>query len=238
MKTFWDLPKPVREKIYRLVLVAEEQPVDFEAYKKICGYTGVFTDSLCKTNKPVRVECPSFLRVSRKVEREASPIFFGENTFALSKPDTLNTWKRFAMPRHSKQIRKVAISSWKESSSGSHDGAFKAFRTLPVLETLTFCIDEEKELEGLLAHHKWQPTYRSIKWDPIIGFGPQVNLQLLRLDGIAGLRSLRGLREVNFLRDLSISSEDPGNVGSMSGGFLETVVKKEIMQPRSSKNAQ
>jgi hypothetical protein len=61
---------------------------------------------------------------------------------------------------------------------------------------------------------------------------------LLRLDGIAGLRSLRGLREVNFLRDLSISSEDPGNVGSMSGGFLETVVKKEIMQPRSSKNAQ
>ena len=52
-----------------------------------------------------------------------------------------------------------------------------------------------------------------------------------------GLRSLRGLREVKLVKDLGVSSDDLSNVGLMSGGFFETVIMKEIMQPRFPKKA-
>lgn len=237
MKTFWNFPKPVREKIYRLVLIEVEQPVDFAAYKKTCGYTGNADDMDCTSKKPDKLKGPDLLQVSRKMERETSHIYFGENTFCLWSPEALSVWKRFAATRHIKQIRKVALWGWTDSKGVSADAAFKAFNALPKLESLTFCFKEEKELAAMFTTHEQKPAYRIISWHVSLGFGPQVNLQLLRLPGISGLRSLRGLREVNFVNDLNFSSEDPGNVGSMPGGFMETVVKKEIMQPRSSKNA-
>ena len=44
MANFMDLPKVVREKIYRLYLVADQQPVTFEAYKQTCGCTEAIGD--------------------------------------------------------------------------------------------------------------------------------------------------------------------------------------------------
>jgi len=237
MKTFWDLPKPVRDKIYRLHLVAEEQPVDFAAYKKICGYTesadGMERD---KKKKPAKLKCPDLLRVSRKMEREASPIYFGENAFCLWSPEALSVWKRFALPRHVKQIRKVAMWDWTSLEGGPADAAFKTFNTLPKLESLTFELEEEEVLRAKLTRRQHRLAHRILSWHESLGFGPQVNLQLLRLHGMDGLRSLRGLREFKFVKYMYVSSDDPSNVGSMPGGFFETVVKKEIMQPRSSED--
>jgi hypothetical protein len=111
MKTFWDLPKPVHERIYRLHLVAEEQPVSFEAYRETCGYP---ESDGCETARPAKLLCPSLLDVYRKMEREASPIYFGENTFQLFRRESLSLWKYFTAPWHVKQIRRLALSCWTE----------------------------------------------------------------------------------------------------------------------------
>jgi hypothetical protein len=234
MKTFWDLPKPVRERIYRLHLVAEGQPVSFEAYKETCGYP---ESDGCETVRPAKLLCPSLLDVNRKMEREASPVYFGENTFQLFRPESLNLWKHFTTPRHFKQIRRLALSGWTELRGASADGTFKAFNALPKLESLTFCFQEEETLKGKLSYPDFRTPNRQITWHPSLGYGPQVNLQLLRLHGMDGLRSLRGLREVKFVKDLNVSSDNLGNAGSMLGGFFETVIMQEITQPRSLKKA-
>jgi hypothetical protein len=237
MKTFWDLPKPVREKIYRLHLVEEQQPVDFAAYKKACRYTEASRDLYGSAAKPANVKSPTLLQVSRKIEREASAIYFGENTFALSRPESLRDWKTFTIPRHIKHIRKVALLGWTQAQGASANAAFKVFNTLPKLESLTLCFEEEETLKEKLMYDEFRSTNRAMNWHSSLGFGPQVSLQLLRLRGMHGLRSLRGLRKVKLVKDLNVSHDDLGNVGSMSGGFFETVIIKEIMQPRTSKKA-
>lgn len=237
MPNFMDLPEPVREKIYRLDLVAEMQPVDFTTYKTACGYTEDVGDADYGVRKPAKLQCPSLLQVSRKIEREASPVYFGENTFQFSRPQGLSVWKRFTAPRHIKQMRKVALSGWTVLRGASADTAFKAFNALPKLESLTLCLKEEETLEKKLMYSDFRTQNRPINWHPRLSFGPQVNLQLLRLRGMDGLRSLRGLREVKLVKNLGVSSDDSSNVGLMPGGFFETVVIKEIMQPRSPKKA-
>jgi hypothetical protein len=242
MRTFWGLPKAVREKIYRLHLVADEQPVDFEAYKKNCGYTETCKDevrgyiSRYSHPKPAKLKMPQLLQVSRRVEREASHIYFGENTFSLSNPESLYIWKRYTWRRHINQIRKVLIAYGTTFKVGAGDAAFREFRKLPKLESLTLMIHETDKVEQMLQPSQYpqdcKSVHRAIKWDESLGFGPQINLQILRLNGMVGLRSLRGLRDVKFL-----DKNGSDDVGSVPGGFLETTIKKEIMQPRLPKTA-
>ena len=120
MANFMDLPKPVREKIYRLHLVAEKQPVDFEAYIETCGYTEFHdrddTDDhrllFPRLYKGEKRKVPPLLHASRKIEKEASLIYFGENTFALSGPEDIRIWRRFAWPRHLRLVSKVLLRRW------------------------------------------------------------------------------------------------------------------------------
>jgi hypothetical protein len=233
MKTFWDLPKPVREKIYRLDLVADEQPVDFEAYKRTCGYTEICGDEyehIGPEFKPAKIKLPQLLQVSGKLERESSPIYFGENSFGIHGPEGLRIWRRSTWPRHIKQIRKVVLLHWSRLEGVGSDTAFKALGALPNLASLVVVFDEEEELRKLLYGGEYRPTYRLLAWDKSLGFGPQVNLQLLRLNGITGLRSLRGLRDVKFLK--TIEAHDDPYHPSMPEGFFETTIKREIMQPK------
>ncbi|GAB7333538.1 hypothetical protein MBLNU13_g05116t2 [Cladosporium sp. NU13] len=155
------------------------------------------------------------------MEREASPIYFGENTFQLSRPEGLSVWKRFTAPRHIKQMRKVALSGWTKLRGASADTAFKGFSALPKLESLTFCLKEEEALKNKLMCPDFLTPNRPITWHPSLGFSPQANLQLLQLRGVDGLRSLRRLREVKLVKGLGVSCEKMNN----------------IMQPRSPKKA-
>lgn len=237
MTNFMDLPKPVREKIYRLHLVAEKQPVDFEAYKKTCGYTESEGERPWGIRRPTELKCPSLLQVSRKVEREASPIYFGENTFCLRDATSLRIWKWFTLLRHIRQVRKIAFSAFNASHRSLSASDFTPFNKLPKLESLTICVNEEKEIKNVIRYFEWKPTNRRIKWHPSLGFGPQVGLQMLRFDGVPASMLLRGLNDVKYVKDLNISSDDLQNMGSIPGGFLETTVKKDIMQPRSSQES-
>jgi len=67
MKGFYDLPKPVREKIYRMHLV-QDDPVKFSEFKAICNCSDENEKS---SEKPPRI-MPSLFQVSRKVEREGT----------------------------------------------------------------------------------------------------------------------------------------------------------------------
>jgi hypothetical protein len=44
MANFMDLPEAVYQKIYRMHLIADKQPVIFEAYKQFCGCTATIGD--------------------------------------------------------------------------------------------------------------------------------------------------------------------------------------------------
>jgi hypothetical protein len=65
MKGFCDLPKPVREKIYRMHLV-QDRPVKFSDFKAICNRSN---EPKKFANKAPRI-MPCLLQVSRKIERE------------------------------------------------------------------------------------------------------------------------------------------------------------------------
>lgn len=57
MKTFCDLPQPVREKIYRMHL-AQDDPVKFSEFKTICNCS----DDDEKSNKKPLGLCPLSLK--------------------------------------------------------------------------------------------------------------------------------------------------------------------------------
>lgn len=67
MKGLYDLPKNVREKMYRMHLV-QGDPIKFSKFKAICNRSDEEEKS---AKKPPRI-MPSLLHVSRKIEREGT----------------------------------------------------------------------------------------------------------------------------------------------------------------------
>lgn len=64
MTSFWDLPKPVREKIYRMNLRLTT-PVKYETYKELSGGTQPAADGT-----EVQQIMPPLLQVSYRLELE------------------------------------------------------------------------------------------------------------------------------------------------------------------------
>lgn len=240
MKGFCDLPKPVREKIYRMHFVQDE-PVKFSEFKAICNCTD--DDEESNMNSP-RI-MPSILQISRKMEREgmfeemnetfaridkltytqASHIYFGENVFQIEGWKGFYNWFRRLWPRHVQQIRNIRLSEWDHKVLLNGDeflaSDFKKLKSLRLLESLIVVVDEnemfQRELRRLRYYDKWHDS---------LELGPQVQLQMMHVTGMAALRSLRGLRNVTFSHPKRI-----GQQGSIPGGFLESTVKREMMRP-------
>lgn len=236
MANFMDLPKPVREKVYRLHLIADKQPVTFETFKQTCrspaaigDYEGAdlkaLRDNGVDTSKHGKSRTmPVLLQASDAIEREAANIYYGENTFAFTGPGSLYTWKFFVMPRHLKLVRKVVLLRWTRHSGATANDAFRKLSALPQLESLTVAVNERRRFA---APH-------TTKWHPSLGFGRQIALQAYRLEGITGLRSLRGLRDVKFVKAKEAApDEDPSDAGTLPGSLLETTIKHEMMLSRS-----
>jgi hypothetical protein len=236
MANFMDLPKAVRQKIYRLHLVADDQPVTFEAYKQFCGSTATIGDYERMDLKTLRDNgvdtskdgksrtMPALLQVNGKIEVEAAEVYYGENAFAFTGPGSLYTWKYFMLPHHLKLLRKVVLLRWTRHAGAAANDAFRKLSALRQLESLTVAVNERL---CLAAPH-------TTKWHPSLGFGRQIALQAYRLEGITGLRSLRGLPDVKFVKGNEAAPfEDPADVGIIPGGFLETTIKHEMMLSRS-----
>lgn len=219
MPTFWDLPKPVRNKIYRLHLVHHD-PLDLDAFKALCN----------TLENGAQRRMPAVFAVCVKIDREASHIFFGENVFTVSDASRITEWRSHFWTRHANQIRVLILRNWdlRGAEQPDFDRGYRQIAALKNLTSLTVHIDEEAVLEKVLDYRP------GITWLPGVGFGPQIHLHLQGLPGMKGFRTIRGLQRVQFLPPTILGARPLTSSGSMPEGFLETVVKHEIMQSRHS----
>lgn len=221
MANFWDLPQPIREKIYRLHLV-QEDPISFSDFRTACGSPTPYL-----RGKPTRI-MPQLLQLCKKTERAAAPIYFGENTFLMNVDNCAPAcwWKERLWPRHTKLIRKV-IYCWATpyNYGTGYNERFRTLASLKGLDQLTIRVDEQEALEIMLKRHS------SIKWHRSLGFGPQLQLQALHFCGIMGLESLRNIRHIEFAPyPPGLPADRYGNSGTMSGGMLAPVVRYGVQQ--------
>jgi hypothetical protein len=224
MPTFWDLPRDVRDKIYRFNLV-QEAAVDLDGFRTACGLGPIYRYK--ERGKPF------LFHFGTRAEREAACIFFGENTFFLASPSQVHSWKSMIWPRHFKLIRKVRVGGWDLPYfyGSGYNESFRVLGTLKSLKSLTLKINERESLEQLLKRHT------SIKWHKSLGLSPQLHLQVLNFSGIHGLLSLRDVHQIDFPpTTLSASgsvngSDSPGDRGDIVGGFLDTNLRYSIARP-------
>lgn len=244
MTNFWDLPKAVRKRIYRLHLVQNDS-IYYEDFKEFCGCTQRDDRRLKVRRGPKkrRYETKLMLRlflVARKIEREASQIYFGENSFTLFAPHETGTWVKRLWRRHLNLIQSLVVESWccvpwtmpsmVLPYDPKHDADFRMIGGLKSLRSLTLHVDEKYVLDALI---RASPT---LEWHTSLGYGPQINIKLLHLSGMTSLRSIRGLRSLEFLQVDPSDTQIPKQLqGSINGGFLETTVRREVMLPRSTK---
>jgi hypothetical protein len=222
MANFWDLPKSVREQIYRLHLV-QEDPVDLNDFNAACRRNGT---SIWDYSDPQR-RVPRLLQVCKKTEREAAGIYFGENTFIWKRPHEVYQWKYKLWPRHLRLIRALTIGGWTdpENYGGGYNECFRLLSTFRGLKVLTLKMDEQMALEKRLRHH---PT---IKWHSSLGCSPQLQLQALYFCGLQGLRSLTNFPHVDFPPLTDEGRKRHGDSGAIVGGVIDTIVRREIARP-------
>lgn len=222
MANFWDLPKSVREQIYRLHLV-QEDPVDLNDFNAACRRNGT---SIWDYSDPHR-RVPRLLQVCKKTEREAAGIYFGENTFIWKRPHEVYQWKYKLWPRHLRLIRALTIGGWTdpENYGGGYNECFRLLSTFRGLKVLTLKMDEQMALEKRLRHH---PT---IKWHSSLGCSPQLQLQALYFCGLQGLRSLTNFPHVDFPPLTDEGRKRHGDSGAIVGGVIDTIVRREIARP-------
>jgi hypothetical protein len=106
------------------------------------------------------------------------------------------------------------------------DADFKKLSCLKSLQCLIVMIDEKAVLHALID------GYENIKWHTTLGSGPQINLQLLYVNGMAGFRSIRGIRNLEFLQVGTFNTKGVKRLGSIAGGLLETTIRQEVTLPR------
>jgi len=246
MANFWNLPKTVREKIYRFHLIQNDS-ITIEDFEKSCGFTqpvdGVRRLTVQPGSKRKRYETklmPNLLQADRKIEREASQIYFSENSFTLPSPKESSTWVRRLWRRHLNLIQSLVVESWCGVPSRCgfrpfpynprYDADFGKIGGLKSLRDLTLHVDEKYVLNAILH------ASLAIEWHSSLGYGPQVNIKLLNFSGMTSLRSIRGLRSLKVIQVDPSDTHIPKQLqGSINGGFLETTVRREAMLPRSKK---
>lgn len=215
MANFWDLPKPIREKIYRLHLV-HDQPITQHDFLQLCiqGRRCSYTQCNVKT-------MPRLLQADRKIEREAAHIYFGENTFEVSEPSDLYSWAKLVHKRHYNRIRKVLLKIPRlrpRNSAADNEASLLKLGTMRGLESLTVELDERETIKAMVERSR-----RGVQWHESLGYGPQVQLHVMHLDGMHVLRAMRGLKHVEFRSPRQ-------QINIVQGGILP-LIGREMMKP-------
>jgi hypothetical protein len=226
MANFWDLPKTVRERIYRLHLV-QPYPIDFTEFVAACG--GDTSRALSHYHMKKHRGIPKLLQVCKKSEREAAGIYFQENTFIWRDPSDSCLWKSYTWPRHLSLIRNVVVCNWFWFGT-RHNEHFRMLKSLKSLKTLVVKVDERYTLKMRLECHK------TIEWHHSLGLSPQLQLQTLHFCGVQGLLSLINIPQVEFASLTEAGSEHTDGSGAIPGGVLDTMVRREIMRPLRSRS--
>ncbi|KAF2215142.1 hypothetical protein CERZMDRAFT_94561 [Cercospora zeae-maydis SCOH1-5] len=212
MPDFWDLPRKVRDKIYRMHLVHND-PVTEEAHEKMCRGR--------KALGHRQKQMPMILQVSPRADREAAPVYYGENHFIISRLDPAALAYR-TLPRHTRMVRRVTCDWIPDLRGVSY--AFEGIAKLKGLRELNIRVDEKDMVRQALNSRDKRPHYATFAGEP----SAQEQLALYRHPGINGLLSLKGIPNVNFI-PRRVNGKDSG--GPIAGGVLLTQIRPRITAP-------
>lgn len=234
MPDFWSLPRHVREKIYRFRLV-EDKPIDDVKHEKLTRTCRPRSD------RHSMKRMPAICLVSDRAEREAAPIFYGENHFVFGRLKTGRHSSIFSFTaqtwtRHLRLVRRVTCQwptpyAWWYAGSGNGMAGevFTEIARFKNLQELNVRLEEEAMIWRMLV------SRRSVQTIPQRPLTLQDGVALLRHPGMNALLKISGVTEVNFLKALDDSGTEVG--GPISGGYLETVIRPRLQGAKTRAKA-
>lgn len=231
MTSFWDLPRPVRDTIYRLHLVHEDQ-LDHALHLSL-----VKVDLRSPRRYEFRRRMPPICLLSARAEREAAPIYYGENHFVFGRlrdgaGSSVWRFNQTTWPRHIRLVRKVTY-QWPRPHNGEdlYNGmgnageCFSEIARFKALQELYIRVDEEAMIRGMLV------SRRTLQRSPPRPLTLQDGIAIMRHPGMSSLLKICGVPHVEFLKWYNISGREIG--GPMPGGFLESEILPKLQASRS-----
>ncbi|KAK4958877.1 hypothetical protein LTR10_003674 [Elasticomyces elasticus] len=207
MPDFNDLPKTIRQQIYKLHLTYDE-PVDGTSHNRNVAYT------YDKVAAGQRIFMPPLLAVSPEIEKEAAPYYYRDNVFVTDRYGIDVT--TFIQDSHLKMIQSV-IMQWPDTYA---TGRFANVKRLKGLKELRIRVDELALVKKQLCRGK---AVRFVTDDP----SPQQQLAILQTPGLAGLMTLNKIKDVVFVKKVDGNGREYG--GPIPGGVLETQIAPKLM---------
>jgi hypothetical protein len=154
----------------------------------------------------------------------AAHIFFGENTFVIENGGNMVAWFSRLYLHHAKFIRKIVLGTWNPHYCNLQFTTqdFDRLQSLFRLESLTITLDEKSALRS--CRTSCQPR---IAWHGSLASGPQISLQILRVHGMTGLRSLRNIR----VFEIKHSDHKEQKLGLKFGSFHTKITPRPEKAP-------
>ncbi|PIA94454.1 hypothetical protein CB0940_08108 [Cercospora beticola] len=213
MPDFWDLPRNVRDKIYRMHLVHDEA-IDSEKHYDMCRvYYPPYSSEYM----------PALLRLSDRADREAAPIYFGENCFKFPSLSTGNIM--FSLDkRHARLVKRIDC-DWDPAATLT-GFFFDQIASIKGLQELNLRVDEQAMVHSALCKRDIRQRYRLKDT-----FSAQEQLAIYRFPGMCSLVSLRGIPTVNFMKRTNPADKTKDFGGPIPGGVLLTQVAPLIARP-------
>lgn len=212
MANFNELPRTVREKIYRMHLVRDDT-IDLPDWRKCVKHNFDYTMRRQKRFMP------PICHVSKKIEKEAAPIYYGENTFEFPHLTQLSCFLAESILRHQKYIRRIGFKY--ECSAWDGCAALRKVGRLKGLELLTIRLNERSMISSMVARHSG-----STEWVDDGAPTPQQQMKLLRFPAMSALLTISGIPEVRLLKLHDTCSDKVD--GPVPGGFFETNVVAQL----------
>lgn len=214
MVDFFDLPRTVRDRIYRLHLVKADGPLTLDEH-----YDRVESSALSKKYMP------SIMEISKRAEKEAGPIYYGENHFDIGDLDAFWRFSTSTWPRHLNLVRAITCAwtgdsnrSWSIGNYGNYGATrsnFIRMSKMKRLESLNIRVDEAEMVRRMTFS-------RETRQRPFEGndISAQEGLAIFQFPGMAGLLSITKVRNVQFIKLLDDKGEEHG--GPLADGPLLT----------------
>lgn len=216
MVDFFDLPRSIRDKIYRLHLVKTDGSITLQEHEKMIGNPAAIKKSM-----------PPIMKVSKVAEKEAAPIYFGENRFDLADVDLLWSFSSSIWLRHLKLVRAITcawvgdVHRWRGlrvyGGWGTTRESFIRLSKMKGLESLYIRVDETEMLRSMSIDR--ETRQRPFDSDNIT---PQENLAIFRFPAITGLLAITKVKDVQFLKMIDQKGEESG--GPLPDGPILTQI--------------
>lgn len=172
MTGFLDLPRRLRERIYREVLVRKGTTslVDFR--------------NDCNARSKKGHSAPALVLVSPKIDREAAPFYFGGNHFRFETIRELEEFLRDITPRHVHLMSRVTILFGSVDYASKEQSTLERITSMAKARGITVIVNERDIAGGELRYNK------AIQWHPVVQVSPQLRLHALRTFGTRALQRL------------------------------------------------